>query len=214
MSVVSYAAIIRGGTVIAAMGDSSVTSEHDILKIVLPSGSRTEQRISSGLLYTFVATPGLTYVAVSGVSVDKQKPIAFLNLISRRWAAKFGHVSASASAHALDSVFAKNFGKELDDVNRDNRTADIAREINETHKILTESVTKALDRGADLESLSTKSENLMDTSSEFRLEATNLKRKMRCQYIKSWAFQIVLAVIVIYIILTCICGGFRLSYCI
>jgi vesicle-associated membrane protein 7 len=213
MRAIDYSAVIRGHTVIAAMGDLAGLSEREILRLLPQPGSRTEQKITSGKLFSFMITPGLTFVCVSPQTIEKQRPLAFLDTLSRRWAASFGSVSASAADHALDNVYATNFKSLFDDYSRLNRTEDVARELDQTQAILTESMSKALGRTADLESLSSKSEGLLATSEEFRTQATNLKWKMRCEYIKSWLFWILVIGALLYLVLAWWCDGYRLSGC-
>lgn len=214
MSVVSYCAILRGKTVIAAIGDQTAAVGKDIIKLLPPASSRVEQKIAAGRLYTFFTTPLLTFVAISPQSADKQKPITFLDTIARRWAATYGNVSASATEHSLDAIFAKNFQAALDECNKGNRTADLNRQLDETQQILTESMTKVVGRGEHLSVISSKSEDLRNSSEEFRQQATNLKWKMRCEYIKSWVMWILLIVFILYFLLTFICGGWKLGRCI
>jgi vesicle-associated membrane protein 7 len=213
MAMSAYCAIIRGHVLVASYGDPAAISERDIVKLLPASSSKTEQKISSGKLFTFITTPGLTFVSVSQASVDKQRPIAFLDTLSRRWAAQFGPVSASASSHALDGIFLKNFGSLFDEFSNPTKTARLSRELEETQEILRTSVTKAFDRGSDLQTISNKSEDLLGASEEFRAQATNLKWKMRCQYIKSWICWIIIIILIIYFITTRFCGGWTLSGC-
>jgi vesicle-associated membrane protein 7 len=72
---------------------------------------------------------------------------------------------------------------------------------------------KAFDRGSDLQAISSKSEDLLSTSEEFRAQATNLKWKMRCQYIKSWICWIVIILLIVYFLATRFCGGWMLGAC-
>lgn len=209
---VSYVAVIRGRIIIAAYGDTSV-SERDVLKLLPPATSRIEQKITSGSLFTFITTPALTFMSVSRQSIEKQKPISFLDTLSRRWTATYGPVSASASAHALDSVFQKQFSQLFDDVNKANKTSEIARQLDETQQILTDSMTRALARGAELESVSEKTEVLLSSSEEFRSQASNLKWRMKCQQIRSLSTWIIAGTIILYIILSWMCGGWKLAKC-
>lgn len=214
MSVVSFTAVIRGRIVIAAYGDANCAPERDILKLVPSHSSRVEQKITGGQLFTFVMTSSLTFVAVSPQSVDKQKPIQFLETLSRRWSATYETASGSATAHGLDGVFLSNFAALFSDCNRASKTADLTRDLDETQQVLTSTMSRALDRGDELRGLSSKSESLMATSEEFRSQATNLQWKMRCQYIKSMATWTFAGMLIIYLVLSWICGGYKLGRCI
>jgi hypothetical protein len=210
---IDYCAIVRNGIIIASYGDSAVISERDLLKLMPIATSQPEQRISSAQLFTFVATPGLTFVTVSRQSVDKNRPIFFLDALSRRWAANFGPVSASSRSHGLDTVFADNFGSLFNEFSNPGRVSSVSKQLQETHGILKDSVEKVFDRTADLRSLSSKSETLRAPSDEFRSEGANSNGRMRWQYIKCGIMWIFLLLLIVSVVLTWICGGFLLKRC-
>jgi vesicle-associated membrane protein 7 len=213
IGMIDYCAIFRGSVVIASYGDNSSVSERDIVKLLPPSTSRTQQKIASGKLFTFVTTPGLTFACISQASVDKQRPIVFLDTLSRRWAAQFGPVSASSTPHGLDGIFNKHFAALFNEFSNTSKTSRLSMELEETQDILKQSMTKALDRGSELDTISAKSEDLLVTSEEFRAQATNLKWRMRCQYIRSWITWILIVVLIAYFIASRFCGGFTLKTC-
>lgn len=214
MTLLSFAGVIKGNIIIASYGDASSSSEKDILKLS-PIDQTQEQKITSGKLYSYISTPSLTFFSISPSSVDKQRVMIFLDTLSRRWVGSFGPISSNATAHSLDGIFSDNFSALYNDFNKPpSKTDEITRQLNETEQILTESVSKALDRGEGLDSISTKSEQLLSTSEEFRAASTNLKRKMRCSYYKSWAFWILFIVIIIYIVISWFCGGLLLKKCV
>jgi vesicle-associated membrane protein 7 len=213
MRSIEYAAVLRGHSIIASIGDLSGLSEREILRLLPSSASRTEQKITLGKLFSFFLTPGLAFVCVSPQSNDRQRPLAFLDLLSRKWYSSFLNVSASAGEHALDELFASNFSDLFEEYGRPNRAAEVARELERTQQILAESVTKALGRGADLEAISTKGESLRGASEEFRNQAVNLKWKMRCQYFKSWMGWAVVVVLGAWVVASRLCGGWSLGSC-
>jgi hypothetical protein len=212
--IVEYVAILRGQTIVASIGELNGLSERDIVRLLPGSGFRTEQKISSGKLFSFASTPGLAYVALSPQSVDKQKPLLFLDTLSRRWVATYSVQSASASEHSLDQVFAANFSALFNEYDKPNKTAELNSDLEQTQHILTDAMAKGLDRSAELESISSKGEALLTTSEEFRARATELKWKMRCQYIRSWLVWIAVILACIYFVLTRFCGGWGLESCI
>lgn len=214
MTLLYYVGVIKGNIIIASYGDSTSASEKDIIKL-LPSSQTQEQKITSGKLYSYISTPVLTFFSVSPSSVDKQRVLIFLDTLSRRWVGSFGPVSANATLHSLDTLLLDNFASLFNDFNKpQSKTDEIHRQLNETEQILAESVSKAIDRGEELDSISTKSEQLLSTSEEFRTAATNLKWKMKCSYIKSWVFWIIICILIFYVIVSWFCGGFFLKKCI
>lgn len=209
-----FAGVMKGNVIIASYGDASSVSEKDIVKLS-PTSQIQEQKITSGKLYSYLSTPVLTFFSVSPSSVDKQRVLVFLDTLSRRWVGSYGPVSNSATTHSLDNIFSENFASLFNDFNKpQNKTDEINRQLNETEQILSESVSKAIERGEGLDSISSKSEQLLSTSEEFRTASTNLKRKMRCSYIKSWLFWILFIVLMIYILISWFCGGLLLKKCI
>lgn len=213
MSEIIYCAIIRSRIIIAAYGDGSSINENDIIKL-LPTNSKSEQKITSGKIYSYITTPGLFFACVGPQNADKQKQLLFLDTLSRRWAASFGQISTNATSHSLDSILAKNFAPLFDECNRpQSKTADMHRRLDGTEQILNQTVSQAFVRGGELSSLSEKSENMMATSEEFRAQAANLKWRMRCSYIKSWVTWIIIAILCLYIVLSWFCGGYKLPRC-
>jgi vesicle-associated membrane protein 7 len=101
---------------------------------------------------------------------------AFLDSLLWRWVAALGTTSASATDHSLDGVFRKDFGSLLDEYAS---TTELTREFDATQEVLAESAAKALDRGAELESVSSKSEVIVATSEKFRSQVASLKWKLR-----------------------------------
>ncbi|OHT12741.1 Vesicle-associated membrane protein 714 [Tritrichomonas foetus] len=214
MTTITYTAVLRGNVIISSYGDQSSISEKDIIKLS-PKTPITEQKITSGKLYSYISTPVLTFVCVGPQSADKQRSITFLETLSRRWAASFGPISSSATSHSLDNVFLDNFKNLFDDFSKPiDKTEEINRQLAETEQLLTESVSKAIVRGNELENISSKSEELLSTSEEFRTTARNLKWKMRCSCISSWLSWALFVIVILYLILTWFCGGYRLQKCI
>jgi vesicle-associated membrane protein 7 len=207
---IEYAAVLRGHIVIASIDDLSELSEREVIRLLPSSGFRTEQKLSSGKLFSFTSTPGLSYVAVSLQPVDKQRPLLFLDTFSRRWATTHGVQCATATEHSLDGLLAANFSALFNEYGKANKTAELAADLDQTQQQLTDALSKGLDRSAELESISSEGETLLSTSVEFRSQAVNLKWKMRCQSIKSWLIGIIVIVLVIYFLLSQFCRGWRL----
>jgi vesicle-associated membrane protein 7 len=213
MSALEYSAVIRGTTIIASNGEVSGFTEPDLIRLVPARSQRVDQKITAGKLFSFSTISGLVFAAVSPQEADKQRSLAFLEILSRRWVATMGPASTSATDHSLNGTFRKDFGPLFDEYAKTTKTAELARELDATQGVLTESVTKALDRGAELESISSKSEMALATSGEFRAQATSLKWKTYYEWVKLWGGTVVAVVAIIYILLTWVCDGFYLEGC-
>jgi hypothetical protein len=106
-----------------------------------------------------------------------------------------------------------NFSALFNEYSRPNKTAELNSDLEQTQQILTDAMAKGLDRSAELEAISSKGQALLTTSEEFRARATELKWKLRCQYIRSWLVWIAVILAVIYFVLSRFCGGWRLKGC-
>jgi vesicle-associated membrane protein 7 len=213
MAAIEFAAILRGHTVIASIGELTNITERDVLRLLPSPTPRTEQKMAAGKLITFLATPGLTFVCVSPQPGERQRALAFLDAVARRWSPAYFTVSASASHHALDHVFASNFSDLFADYARVDKAAAIARELDQTQEILADSMSKALGRSSELESIAAKSDGLLSASEEFRTQASNLKWKMRWQWIKSWLWWILALALIVWFFAARLCDGWRLTGC-
>ena len=204
-----YTAVVRGKVVIASYGEQN--REKDVLRLLPPSSPKLEQKIFGNLIYTFASTPSLVFVCASPQSSNKQVPMNYVDTLSRRWAATLGSQSQNSPPHGLDQAFVENFGSLINEYNKpSDKVSEINAQINETKNLMDGIISKATDRGAELESLDMKSNQLLDTSEEFRTQATNLAWRMRCQWLKTWAIWIVIFLVIIFFILKFICGGWDL----
>lgn len=201
-----FASVVRNNVVISSYGSISI-SDKEIIHLLPTSGTR-EQRISSSYLYSFIITAELTFVAVSQRSIDKKKPFEFLELLSKRWISLYGVQSKSAGPHSMDSTFSENFKSLFED-----KTSKIHRQLDETQNNLKESVEKAILRGDNLNNLTNKTEDMLLASEEFNTQAANLKYKNRCSYIKSMIMRALILTIIVYIIISFICGGLTFKKC-
>jgi len=213
LNLLDFSAVIRGSTIIASYGDLPGISEREILRLIPPQTSRVDQKIAFGKLFSFVTTPALVFLAISQHHIDKQRPLAFLDILSSRWTAGFGPTSAAAEGHGMDSVFASNYAGLFNEYSKTSKASEVAQELDETQKILAASATKALDRGSRLEGIHRKSESLKDTSDEFRAEAARMTWKMKCRYVRVWIWWIMLLLVIVYVILTFVCHGLAFRDC-
>jgi vesicle-associated membrane protein 7 len=213
MSVLEYSAVVRGTTIIASHGEVSGFTDRDLVHLLPAKSQRVDQKITSGKLFSFARISGLVFAAVSPHTADKQRPLAFLDTLSRRWVSTLGPASASATGHSLDGTFEKDFGSLFDDYAKATSTTELGRELDVTEAVPTDSVTKALDRGAELEAFSSKSETMLATSQEFRAQAASLNFKMHWEWVMLWGGRLLAIVAIIYVVLTWICDGFYLEGC-
>ena len=209
--VIHSCAIIKGKIIIAIYSKGN-DYEKEILRVMPTNLNKTEQVISGNNIYSFLNTPTLIFSCVSNLSSDKIEPLNFLDQISRRWAALIGPIPNNSLPHSYNTKFISEFSNFINTFGTiTNKTSEINFNLNETEERLTTAITKALDREKALENINSKTEDLLLTSEEFKNQAVNLKWKMRCSYWKSIGTWTLIFLIIIYLILIWICGGWDLS---
>ena len=104
MSII-YVSVIKGNTIVASFSSSNADFERDISKLLSSSQGRTEQVISSENVFTFIVTSALSFVCVTKTSTDRKLPFAYLDILSKRWAATVGAIPQNAKPHQYDQAF-------------------------------------------------------------------------------------------------------------
>ena len=203
-------AVIYLGKIIAYYGDRSL--EREILKLAPINGLKTEQKISNSLTFSFYCTQSMVFACVTQQHADQSKPLQFLDEIARRFSSIIGTRIYSATQHSLDMEFAKLFGKSINDFGTQfSKTQEIKNRLDETQKVLQNSVVMATERGDSLSLIQSKTEDLNAASEEFLSQSQALKRKMKCSWIKSNIAKVCIILAVLYLLISFICGGLDLA---
>ncbi|OHT02369.1 Synaptobrevin family protein [Tritrichomonas foetus] len=210
MSIV-FTAVSRNNVLIATHSSTGVNLTREIQRLISTPFSKNEQRRTRNYLFTFNKGPLLDFICASPIDVDKSVPISYLELLSNRWNAVLSDKSQNAGPNELSIPYRNLFEATINEFNSTlSKTEKIRRDLDKTQQIVTESLHSALGRGESLNSLNAKSENLLATSDEFKSQATNLKNKMMCARIKSGIFYFCGVMLLVYIVLAFLCGGWRL----
>jgi hypothetical protein len=186
---VEYAAVLQGQTIIASTGDRGDVSERYLIRLVSISGS--EQQLYFGRLISSISTPTLSYIAISDPSIDSQRPLAFLDLLSRRWIMAVGRRSTSVPPHSLDDALETLFPSLF-------KSVDLA----------TAELPKGNDQPLEFESISA-----LEKGEEFYERTQYFKWETQWQCMRPWVIPILIIAVLSYICLTISCGGWRVSLC-
>merc|ERR1719461_143183 len=89
----------------------------------------------------------------------------------------------------------------------------ITESLDNVRGVMVENIEKVLDRGEHLELLVKKSEDLHDTTYDFKQKSITLRNQMWWQKIKMTLLIVFICAMVLYIILAMACGGFALKDC-
>lgn len=208
---ISFTAVARSKTIIASYSSDGNDLTRDVQKLLETPFVKNEQRRTRNYLFTFYKSPTLNFICACPLDVDRQAPLTYLDTLSNRWNATVGEKSLTAGPNSLSQECRTLFEATLSEYNSAISKAEkIKKDLDQTQKIMTDSVHSALNRGEELQSISLKSEDLLNMSEDFRNQASNLKNKMFWSWVKSKGIIILIVLIILYIVLTFICGGWTL----
>ena len=211
MSKISFAAVSRGSIILATFSPENVDLEKDVQKLLEQPFVKNEQRRMNYYIFSFYKAGNLTFICASPPETNRQIPLSFLELASNRWNISLAERSQTAGPHSLTGESRALFESVLNETNSLTKTEKLKHELEQTQKIVTDSMKMALSRGDELQQLTNHSESLIASSESFKAQSQNLKSKMRCSYYKSLALKVFIALVVVYLLLVFVCGGFRLK---
>ena len=210
---ISYTIAARGTIIVADYSPDGTNLEREMQKLLENPFVRGEQRRMNHYIYTFYKGNSINFVCATSQEVDKSFPLKYLDNLSNRWSTVVGEKSLSAGPHSLTKQCKPIFEAAMNE-SQISTTDLIRQDLDQTQRLMTETVHNALIRGDQLENLKLKSEDLVSTSDQFRQQSTKLRQKMYCASIKSTILTVVVVIFIIYLILTFFCGGLFLKRCI
>jgi hypothetical protein len=207
---IEFVAVARNSVILATYGTASL--ERDVQAFLEQTFVINEQRRTNYHIFTFYKGHSLNFVCSSPPEGEKQIPLRFLEILANRWASAFPDLPPTAAAHSMTRKAEPLIAAVVAEVAA-SPTDRLKQELDETDRVLKTSLQKAFGRGEDLQILTDNSQCIMASSEDFRIHAKNLKNKMFCQYVKSWAITIIAIALLIYFLLRFICGGWTLKRC-
>mmetsp|Transcript_4933 Transcript_4933/g.7304 ORF Transcript_4933/g.7304 Transcript_4933/m.7304 type:complete len:227 (-) Transcript_4933:122-802(-) len=165
----------------------------------------------------------ITYLSMTDAKFDRAACFSFLNTLRRRFASTYGSSAKSAVSYAYNSEFSpvieallENNGEEDD--NEENGETDrllrINSKVKELKGVMAENIGMVLQRGEKVDLLVEKSEVLDINAGAFRRNATSLQRAMYWKNVKTYLAMGGLGSGFLYIVLSSVCGGMSLPYCV
>jgi len=123
----------------------------------------------------------ITYICMTDQAMGYRIPYSFLFDLSSRFRTNFGDRINTANQGGMQDTFSRvieerqlffSNDKNADKINR------VKGEIDTAKDVMVKNIDKVLDRGARIEVLVDKTEDLQDQSASFKQKGTKLKRKM------------------------------------
>lgn len=94
----------------------------------------------------------------------------------------------------------------------DTKIRAVQDEIDRTKGVIQDNIELVLERGEKIDNLEDKSQGLVDNASMFQKRAKRVRRKYWCMNLRNTAIMILIAVVVIWLISSFVCG-FNYSKC-
>jgi len=215
-----YALIAREDQVLceytAATGNFS-----QYIRLLLPKISGADERKSfmakeEGYAFHYEVKDGLTYLCLADLKFDRMPCFRYLTNIRQRFLSTYGERWKTAIAFSFNADFRTQLQKQMIVANSDvgnSKIDQISESLDNVRGVMVENIEKVLDRGEHLELLVKKSEDLHDTTYDFKQKSITLRNQMWWQKTKMTLLIVFICALVLYIILAMACGGFALKGC-
>ncbi|BES99357.1 unnamed protein product [Nesidiocoris tenuis] len=213
-----YSVIARGTVVLASYatcpGNFTEVTEQILTKIAPEDGKLSLSHNS--YLFHYICEKRIVYMCITDDEFERSRAFLFLNEIKRRFKSSFGDRAQTAIAYAMNNEFSpvlhsqiKYFSeaRDIDTISKVNS------ELDELHNIMVRNIDDIASRGENLKLLCEKSEHLNQSSLSFRARSRNLQRSLFWKNVKIYLVIGGIVTVVIYLLLTMVCGGFALSQC-
>jgi len=213
--------VIAHGTNILAkyatcVGNFAEVTEQILAKIPAENTKLTYSHMS--YLFHYVKENNIVYLCITDDDFERARAFMYLSDIKIRFEKTYGATRIrDALPYAMNSEFAplmaaqmKRFSesRDLDAISK------VEGQIDELKDIMVKNIDNITSRGERLELLVNKAENLNATSISFQKASTNIRRTMYWRNVKCYVISALVAILVIYILVSLSCGGLTWSGCI
>uniref|UniRef100_A0A8C0VHX9 AP-3 complex subunit delta-1 n=1 Tax=Cyanistes caeruleus TaxID=156563 RepID=A0A8C0VHX9_CYACU len=148
---------------------------------------------------------------------ERSRAFTFLNEIKKRFQTTYGSRAQTALPYAMNSEFSSVLAAQLkyhSESKGPDQVAETQAQIDELKGIMVRNIDLVAQRGEKLELLIDKTENLVDSSVTFKTTSRNLARAMCMKNLKLTIVIIIVSIVILYIILSAICGGLAWPSCV
>ena len=157
----------------------------------------------------------MTYLCLTDKKALPSLRTNFLNDLRTKWRQKYGNNGPKFTAYAKSPEFSPTIRTLFTTYNSERaRKLAIAKEnIQQAQDQTTQNLKLALQRGEQLEVMSQKAYKIKDSAKAFHREASKVKSMMCWQKWRLRVILIIVIAVVLFVIITFICGGFSYKKC-
>ncbi|KAL5702498.1 hypothetical protein ACHQM5_027711 [Ranunculus cassubicifolius] len=180
----------------------------------LPDSNNKFTYIKDGHSFTYLIENGYTYCVVATDAAGRQLPIAFLERTKDDFNKRYGGgKAATAVATSLNMEFGPKLKSEMqycvDHPEEISKLGNLAAQVSEVQGIMRQNIDKVLDRGEKLEVLVVKAEDLGAQANQYRIQGTQVKRKMWLANMKIKLIVLGIIIALVLFIVLSVCKGFK-----
>ncbi|NXI01412.1 VAMP7 protein, partial [Pachycephala philippinensis] len=214
-----FAVVARGTTILAKHawcgGNFLEVTEQILAKI--PSENNKLTYSHGNYLFHYICQDRIIYLCITD-DVSVWGPGEFGNSgIHKRFQTTYGSRAQTALPYAMNSEFSSVLAAQLkyhSESRGPDQVAETQAQIDELKGIMVRNIDLVAQRGEKLELLIDKTENLVDSSVTFKTTSRNLARAMCMKNLKLTIVIIIVSIVILYIILSAVCGGLAWPSCV
>ena len=142
---------------------------------------------------------------------------AFLDDIKERFQSSYGDRGKTALPMGMQADFCGVLQTRIDFYTNDPKSDKIAKvqsDIDDVKNVMVQNIEKVLERGEKIELLVEKTEAMNDQAMNFKKSSTSLKNAMWWKNVKLWIIIAIVAIVLLYFLISIFCGGLNWKNCV
>uniref|UniRef100_A0A8C5QAU5 Vesicle-associated membrane protein 7 n=1 Tax=Leptobrachium leishanense TaxID=445787 RepID=A0A8C5QAU5_9ANUR len=214
-----FAVVARGTTILAnhawCGGNFLEVTQQILAKI--PSENNKLTYSHGSYLFHYICQDRIIYLCITDDDFERSRAFNFLNEVKKRFQTTYGSRAQTALPYAMNSEFSSVLSAQLrhhSEHKAVDRVAETQAQVDELKGIMVRNIDLVAQRGERLELLIDKTENLVDSSVTFKTTSRNLARAMCMKNLKLTIILAIVALVIIYFIVTLACGGLSWPSCV
>lgn len=209
-----YSFVARGTTVVAEHAATSNGNFSAVATQCLQRLPLTNNRFSYNCdhhTFSFLVENGYAYCVVAKESVGDQLSFALLENLKADFKKRYGGGEAdTAVAKSLDKEFGPTMKEHMQYTEEEiGKLAKVKAQVSQVKSAMLDNIIKVTDRGESLAVLDEKAQELRDSAQNFKGIATQIKRKMWYQNMKTKLIVLGILLVLALTIWLSVCRGFN-----
>ena len=167
--------------------------------------------------FNYLIDDGLTYLCMTKQSFSQRLSFAFLEDIKNKFHSAYGSRGRTALPMGMQADFCRVIQTRMDFYSSDpsaDKIIKVQSDIDDVKNVMVQNIEKVLERGEKIELLVEKTEAMNDQAMNFKKSSTSLKRAMWWKNIKLWIIVIIIGIVLLYFLISIICGGLNWKKCV